>query len=68
MDELIRTPDERFATLPGYAFEPHWPTPTACGCTTSGSCAAALVPEGQPAALKRSATFDQLTVFHHASM
>ncbi len=24
MDELFRTPDERFATLPGYGFEPHW--------------------------------------------
>jgi haloalkane dehalogenase len=24
MDELFRTPDERFAALPGYDFEPHW--------------------------------------------
>jgi haloalkane dehalogenase len=24
MDELFRTPDDRFATLPGYDFEPHW--------------------------------------------
>jgi haloalkane dehalogenase len=24
MDELFRTPDERFAALPGYDFAPHW--------------------------------------------
>src|SRR5918995_6337387 len=24
MDELFRTPDERFAALPGYDLEPHW--------------------------------------------
>ena len=24
MDELFRTPDERFGALPGYDFEPHW--------------------------------------------
>jgi haloalkane dehalogenase len=24
MDELFRTPDERFDALPGYDFEPHW--------------------------------------------
>jgi haloalkane dehalogenase len=24
MEELFRTPDERFAALPGYDFEPHW--------------------------------------------
>jgi haloalkane dehalogenase len=24
MDELFRTPDERFAGLPGYDFDPHW--------------------------------------------
>jgi haloalkane dehalogenase len=24
MDELFRTPDERFADLPGYGFQPHW--------------------------------------------
>ena len=24
MDDLFRTPDERFAALPGYDFEPHW--------------------------------------------
>jgi haloalkane dehalogenase len=24
MDELFRTPDERFVALPGYDFEPHW--------------------------------------------
>jgi haloalkane dehalogenase len=24
VDELSRTPDERFSDLPGYKFEPHW--------------------------------------------
>ena len=29
--DVIRTPDERFADLPGYPFEPHWTTVTAGG-------------------------------------
>ena len=96
MDDLFRTPDERFERLPGYAFEPHWHDadglrmhyldegegrtmlPAGAGmrvvCPTTPAAhrqrwaaVSAVVPR-QPAALKRSATFAQSTVFHHASM
>jgi haloalkane dehalogenase len=32
--EIFRTPDARFACLPGYAFEPRWHDPAGCDCTT----------------------------------
>ena len=39
--DVLRTPDERFANLPGYPFEPHYAqvprgdVPATCGSTTS---------------------------------
>ena len=48
--DVYRTPDERFAGLPGYALEPNYADATACGCTTSTRAPATpvLLLHGEP--------------------